>query len=265
METPKFTVIVTTYHLDNLIISLRSIDKLDHEFNLLIHNDNPKNIVTKELLQEYIPLKSPVIINQKVNQGLLKSRLECIKYLKDHQEFKTEYFIFVDDDDMLVDLDHTVTYKKVTTDVLIISYISDLLRCISNKVEFNRLRKYNREPCYGIRGNYFKTDNFIKFYEYLIGFLPTLYEVMGSDHINAGEDDILDGLYYLFEKHKNPLEKFTIRNNKITYLWNLIESPIDRYEFRDSRYSDNSEFSRDDLVSKINLVKDKFNEFLTHE
>lgn len=95
-------IIYITYHIDNLKFSLKALQDLNYDFNLIIHNDNPEIKLTKEWLLENcelnkIPYKKLTILNEDENVGMLFSRINAFKSIENQ-----EYTLFMDDDDYLL-------------------------------------------------------------------------------------------------------------------------------------------------------------------
>lgn len=95
-------IIYITYHIDNLKFSLKALQDLNYEFNLVIHNDNPNVKLTKEWLLENCELdkikyNKLTILNEDKNVGMLFSRINSFRAIEN-----SEYTLFMDDDDYLL-------------------------------------------------------------------------------------------------------------------------------------------------------------------
>lgn len=96
-------IMYNTYHINNLKYSLKALQQLNYEFNLIIHNDNPNIILTQQWLTEHCELNkikynNLTIINESVNVGMLFSRINSFRSIDQH----SEYTMFMDDDDYLL-------------------------------------------------------------------------------------------------------------------------------------------------------------------
>lgn len=95
-------IIYITYYIDNLKFSLKALQDLNYEFNLIIHNDNPGIKLTKEWLLENCELNKInynelTILNEDINVGMLFSRINSFRAVEN-----SEYTLFMDDDDYLL-------------------------------------------------------------------------------------------------------------------------------------------------------------------
>ncbi|MBQ2017732.1 MAG: hypothetical protein II208_04385, partial [Alphaproteobacteria bacterium] len=109
----KTRVIVglTTYYNENLMISLSGLSRLGKRAILIIHNDNPETKVTKRDVRRMGFGGDVHIINSAHNVGLLRSRLAIIDFISEHK-ISAEWFVFVNDDDVLLNLDLPKVEKK---------------------------------------------------------------------------------------------------------------------------------------------------------
>lgn len=95
-------IIYNTYTINNLKFSLKALQDLNYDFNLIIHNDNPEIVLTKEWLLENCELNKIkynklTILNEDENVGMLFSRIKSFRAIEN-----SEYTLFMDDDDYLL-------------------------------------------------------------------------------------------------------------------------------------------------------------------
>lgn len=262
MEIKKATIIILTYHVENLILCIPQLKFLNFDFNLLVHNDNPKYEISPMAVKQYGYDGVIHVINETENQGMLKSRMKCLDYIIDNPELESEYVIFSDDDDLLFNVQIPSGYRKIIYKVMPIVKVADWVKFYNNGFpNFPLCSTYSKiKENYGVSGNAYNFKMLLDYYLYLKDFMPMLKATMGTDIINAGEDDIFDGLYYLFAKHHYPDEKFALKRGEVLTGWNLIESPTNRYGIGDSRYSDeeSSKEKEKDFLIRYEILKNIF-------
>ena len=141
MFANKTRVIVglTTYYNENLMISLSGLSRLGKRAILIIHNDNPETEVTKRDVRRMGFGGDVHIINSAHNVGLLRSRLAIIDFISEHK-ISAEWFVFVNDDDVLLNLDLPKVEKKhfaiIQNMAVVRSRLIDVLRIIKNPDNF---------------------------------------------------------------------------------------------------------------------------------
>ena len=93
MFRQKSRVIVglTTYYNENLIISMSGLARLGKNITLVIHNDNPDIKLSRRRIRHMGFQGRLHIINSDYNKGTLDSRLEIIKYAKEHNLMEHTY------------------------------------------------------------------------------------------------------------------------------------------------------------------------------
>ena len=148
----KTRVIVglTTYYNENLMISLSGLARLSKRAILIIHNDNPETKITKRDVRRMGFGGDVYIINSDYNVRLLRARLAILDYVKQHK-INAEWFVFVNDDDVLLNLDLPQVEKKhfaiIQNMAVVRSRLIDVLRIMKNPDNF----KIDDENIYIVR------------------------------------------------------------------------------------------------------------------
>lgn len=99
----RIIVGMTTYYNEYLGISVPGLAHIDTRFTLVIHNDNPDTRVTRRHIRKLGYHGKLHIINTKHNVGLLRARLAILEYIR-KQKITSDWIVFVDDDDILTNL-----------------------------------------------------------------------------------------------------------------------------------------------------------------
>lgn len=137
MFTNKSRVIVglTTYYIENLMISLSGLARLAKRAVLVIYNDNPETPLSKRDVRRMGYEGEVYIINSEHNVGLLRARMEIIDFVKKHK-ISSDWFVFANDDDVLLNVDvpnmgqnHFAIIQNMA---VVRSRLIDVLRIIHN-------------------------------------------------------------------------------------------------------------------------------------
>ena len=135
----NFIVGLTTYNTENLEISVRGLAQLNKEFVLIVCADNPDKKVTKKQIRS-LGYKGPLhIINNQYNVGTLNARLAILKAVRE-RKINAEWVIFVDDDDILTNIDTPVVsqdnFAIVQNMVVLRTRLIDVLRVMKKPADY---------------------------------------------------------------------------------------------------------------------------------
>ena len=105
MLSRKSRIIVglTTYDNELLSLSVGALSRVSEKFTLVIYNDNPATSVTRTQIRNFGYRGPLYIINGEYNNGLLAARMAIVNFIS-ASKINPEWFIFVDDDDVLLNL-----------------------------------------------------------------------------------------------------------------------------------------------------------------
>ncbi len=95
---------MTTFHNEYLELSVPALAKIRKKFLLVIYNDNPDTRISRRKIRKMGYHGALRVINGNTHLGQLRARLAILGYLKS-RKIKADWFIFVDDDDALLNLD----------------------------------------------------------------------------------------------------------------------------------------------------------------
>ncbi len=169
MFASKSRVIVglTTFHNENLMISLSGLARLSKRATLIIHNDNPETKITKCDVRRMGFNGDVCIINSEHNVGLLHARLAILDYVKKHK-INAEWFVFVNDDDVLLNLDIPKIgnnhFAIIQNMAVVRTRLIDVLRIIKNPDNFtvDDENVYLVRPHIGMIGTLVRTEFIFK-------------------------------------------------------------------------------------------------------
>lgn len=168
----RVVVGLTTYYSENLMISLSGLARLGKKTILIIHNDNPDALISKRDVRHMGFDGEVYIINSAHNVGLLRSRLAIIDFVKEHK-ISAEWFMFVNDDDILLNLDLPKVENKhfaiIQNMAVVRSRLIDVLRIMKNpdKLKIDDENIYLVRPHIGIIGTLIRMEYVFKLGEVL--------------------------------------------------------------------------------------------------
>lgn len=162
----KSRVIVglTTYYNENLIISMSGLARLGKNITLIIHNDNPDIKLSRRRIRHMGFQGRLHIINSDYNKGTLDSRLEIIKYAKEHK-ICADWFLFADDDDIVLNLNipriEGNHFAIIQNMAVVRTRLVDVLRVINNPDNFtiDNENVYLVRPHIGLAGTLVRMEN----------------------------------------------------------------------------------------------------------
>ncbi len=169
MFTCKSRVIIglTTYYNHNLMISLSGLSRLGRRAILIIHNDNPDTPITRRNIRRMGYEGELYIINSEHNIGMLGARLAIIDFVVS-QKISAPWFVFADDDDILLNLDVPdigINHFAVIQNMAVIrTRLIDVLRAMRSPddIVLDNENVYLVRPHIGMAGTLVKTDAVIK-------------------------------------------------------------------------------------------------------
>lgn len=239
-------LIITTYNLPNLIISLSGVRRFleqntTHEFAIAINNDNPAYDLTPEFVSRYLPrhLSDHVLLVNPANGenlGHLGARLKSINRAYEwmiDEKLDFQFYMFIDDDDVILTPDFNSKKLEISHRAVVTHRLLEVLTLIDRPYPDISNPFIEYEPwkmgCVGVPYNFKYYYQFIKNLE---GFLPKLYEIYGSEKVGEPDDIILMNLWHVWlstfvdSNLKNLLEEKDTFSYALTY----IEDRKGRYE-----------------------------------
>ena len=183
-KKPKLVVIITSFDLDALRVSVPPLRRFRRGFTLVIHNDNPERKLTRRDVY-CMGWRGPLhIINSDNNLGECESRIHALEYIRDN-EIPADWIMFIDDDDVLID----VGVPNVGDDVFAV--IQNTMTLSANHVDMFRINPSWANGCeYGKTGPRFEITGTIIRANILIEFANIARAVMPQIR------GIVDGLKY---------------------------------------------------------------------
>jgi glycosyltransferase involved in cell wall biosynthesis len=237
------TLCVLTYYPENLLVSLSRLRNYrDYPFKLLIHNDNPAENVTVDYVQGILnrPDVHVFVHNNEKNMAHFNSRMNVIKLMKDNPDIRSKWFIFIDDDDVLLRPKLIDGYAPVLNqNALVVRRLREVLSLIRDPDYYPGRSEFMQEekPKDGCVGIPYDTQTYFEFYDKIQGFLPTLYQIYGSERVMEPDDVILMYMFRIFLEDKlglscEEMPEYMARfaQDSYSYALTYLEDRRGRYE-----------------------------------
>ena len=158
---------LTTYHLENLAISISGLSQISERFTLIIYNDNPDKTVTADMVREYGYMGPLHIINGANNIGLMRARLAILDMVNARKKVP-EWIVFVDDDDILLNVKvpdvSRNNFAVIQNMVVLRTRLRDVLRVIRDSSDYS-IDDENVcliRPHIGLSGTLIRTESAIR-------------------------------------------------------------------------------------------------------
>ncbi|MCL2338522.1 MAG: glycosyltransferase [Proteobacteria bacterium] len=249
------TFIVMTYYPENLRLSLSRLNHYkDYPFKLLVHNDNPAYTIDRQTLSDHGFIRDDVpihIVNSPTNLAHFRARMNCIRALKENPSLRSQWMLFIDDDDILLTprlIDER--FPVLNHNALVVHRLREVLSLIDDPVYVSGRSPFMEEekPKMGCVGIPYDTETFIEFYDAVQEFLPTLYQIYGTERVMEPDDVIIMYLFRIFIEHKMNLTTEQVgalfashRQDAYAYALTYLEARAGRYPVQtgvcDLRYS----------------------------
>lgn len=235
MLSYKSRVIVglTTYYNENLMISMSGLATLGKKAILIIHNDNPETKVTRRQIRRLGYMGKLYIINSEHNAGLRTSRLNIIDFVR-QRKIRTEWFIFVDDDDILLNLDVPPVGKNhfavIQNMAVIRTRLIDVLRVIKNKNNFSIDNEniYLVRPHVGLAGTLVRTTEMLMMGDVLRNIHTEISDIDESINFRPPVDIMMWSALNIIARH-NTTNAAPIYMDTTNYIATDIDTSATKY------------------------------------
>lgn len=235
MLSKKNYIIVglTTFNPEFLKISVPAVAKLQQKVFLIIHNDNPKVKISVKQIRNFGYRGALHIINANENFGLLESRLNILSTIRS-LEINSQWMVFIDDDDILTDVDVPDVSENnfaIIQDCIVIKHrLLDLLRVINNYKDYNTDDEniVLQRPNLNITGMLVRTNLMIELGDLIDKLMPGIKMINDSLDFRAPVDSVMWTYLQMYARFKNP-DAAPIYMNKINYIVVNLDSVNYKY------------------------------------
>lgn len=217
-KKPKTVIIITTYDLDALRVSVPPLRGFRRDATLVIHNDNPAQ---KLLRRDVVKLGwrgNTHIINSDNNLGEFESRIRAIEYVRDNK-ILADWIVLVDDDDVLID----VCVPNVSNNVFAI--IQNTTTLSANHIDMFRINhswadgtEYGKTgPKFAITGTMIRANILFEFVDTVRTVMPQIRDAVGDMKYRISWDLILWNMLDTFVRTRHP-DMSPIYMNRTNYV-----------------------------------------------
>ena len=130
---------LTTLYDEYLGVSIPGLAQIKEKFILVVYNDNPDVRITKQQIRKLGYRGRLYIINGTHNVGQLRARLAILDFVQT-RKLKSDWFIFVDDDDILTNLNipkvSENNFAIIQNMAVIRTRLIDILRVVRNNTNY---------------------------------------------------------------------------------------------------------------------------------
>lgn len=229
----KILVGLTTFYTQYLKVSISGLSRLGNKFMLVIHNDNPETKIKKRDIRKLGYHGRLHIINTTYNKGLLKSRLAILEWIKTRR-LKPDWITFVDDDDILLNLDIPRgcenNFAIIQNMAVIQSRLIDLLRIMANPTDYkiDNENIYLVRPHIGMAGTLVRGTIIMKYAEHINNILPAISDIDESLSYRPPVDMMMWSGLNIFARHNNECAT-PIYMDTVNYIATDIDNTTEKY------------------------------------
>jgi len=233
MQKARLIVGLTTYNNENLGISVPGLARLKKRFTLIICNDNPNTHVSRRDVRRMGYRGKLHIINNTNNMGLRRARLAILDYVRKHFT-KSDWIIFVDDDDVLLNLDTPKISEKhfavIQNMAVIRTRLVDVLRVMKKPTDFviDNENIYLVRPHVGLAGALVKGSAMLRMGDVLNSAQSDLDNIDESLSFRAPVDMMMWSALNIISRHDNA-NISPIYMDKTNYLAIDIDTATTKY------------------------------------
>ncbi|MDR2412735.1 MAG: hypothetical protein LBD50_00805 [Rickettsiales bacterium] len=224
---------LTTFNTEFLRISIPAISKLKQKIYLIAHNDNPNARVVKSQIRR-LGYRGPLhIINSAVNGGPMRARLNILSAIE-KLNIKSDWMIFVDDDDLLIDIDVPAVkpgnFAIMQNMAFIKRRLLDLLRVMDNPKNYavDEANITAERPHIGIVGTLLRTGLMVRLGAQVQKIMPQIMRIDAELGWRAPEDVVMWFYLQIYAKRQDPAAG-AIYMDKINYIATSLDSSPQKY------------------------------------
>ncbi len=232
----QFIVGLTTYYTENLNISVRALSRLDKNFVLIVHADNPEQKITKKQIRALGYKGALYIINSQYNVGTLNARLAILNAIRE-RKLNAEWTIFVDDDDVLINLNipsvSQENFAIIQNMVVLRTRLIDVLRVMNNPKNYtiDNENVFLIRPHVGITGTLIRTDMALHMADAFNNANQEISDINERLTFRAPIDMIMWSVLNIVAQHYNPNAK-PIYMDSVNYIATDIDTTPTKYGMR---------------------------------
>lgn len=224
---------LTTFNNEMLRISVPALGKFAQKFTLVIHNDNPVTTVSRRQIRRMGYCGDLHIINSTQNVGLMRSRMAIVQEIR-NIGINPDWFIFCDDDDILVNIDmpdvSNENFAVIQNAIAIRHRMGDMLRAMDSPTDIDPDGEniIFMRPNIGFAGNIIRGTVMFGLNRILQNISDAILQIDDSLEYMPPTDAIMWAFVNIYAKHVNQ-NSAPIYMDKIGYIKNELDTARMKY------------------------------------
>lgn len=207
-KSARVIVGLTTFYDEYLGVSIPGLAQIKGKFILVVYNDNPDVRITKKQIRKLGYRGRLYVINGTHNVGQLRARLAILEFVRKHK-IKSDWFVFVDDDDILTNLNipdvSENNFAIIQNMVVMRTRLIDVLRAVRNNTNYtiDNENVYLVRPHVGLAGTLARFTTIMQLGEILTNALQDLSDVDESLSFRPPVDMMMWSALNIIARHDN--------------------------------------------------------------
>lgn len=204
----RIIVGMTTLYNEYLGISIPGLARLGKKFTLIIYNDNPDTKVKKSYIRKLGYRGKLYIANGGHNIGQLRARLAIVDFVR-KKKLNADWFIFVDDDDILANIVIPNVSKNnfaiIQNMAVVRTRLIDVLRVARNATNYtiDNENIYLVRPHVGLAGTLMRYSAVIRMADVMNNALQSISDVDESLTFRPPVDMMMWSALNIIARHDN--------------------------------------------------------------
>ena len=207
-KSARVIVGLTTFYDEYLGVSIPGLAQIKGKFILVVYNDNPDVRITKKQIRKLGYRGRLYVINGTHNVGQLRARLAILEFVR-KRKIKSDWFVFVDDDDILTNLNipdvSENNFAIIQNMVVMRTRLIDVLRAVRNNTNYtiDNENVYLVRPHVGLAGTLARFTTIMQLGEILTNALQDLSDVDESLSFRPPVDMMMWSALNIIARHDN--------------------------------------------------------------
>lgn len=232
----RIIVGLTTYYNDYLELSIPALARLKQNFTLIVHASNPDEKVTKKQIRALGYTGPLYIINSQQSVDTLNARLAILDMVR-ARNMGASWFMFVDDDDILANLDvpdvSPETFAIIQNMVVLRTRLIDVLRVAKDSTRYtiDNENVFLVRPHVGMAGTLVRMDAALRMADVIRDAAPGISEIIERLSFRAPIDAMMWSALNIVSHFDNP-DARPIYMDCVNYIATDIDTAQTKYGLR---------------------------------
>ena len=207
-KNARIIVGLTTFYDEYLGVSVPGLAQIKEKFILIIYNDNPDVRITKQQIRKLGYRGQLYVINGTHNVGQLRARLAILDFVR-RRKLKSDWFVFVDDDDVLTNLNipdvSRNNFAIIQNMIVMRTRLIDVLRVVRNSSNYtiDDENVYLARPHVGLAGTLVRHNTIMRLGDVLHDALQGISDVDETLSFRPPVDMMMWSALNIIARHDN--------------------------------------------------------------